>query len=317
MNSKDLPLTIADTQKALKKRALSAVELTQSYLSRIKTNDSSLNSFITVCEDKARRSAARVDKTIKELGDDAFQKYPLLGAVVAHKDMYLTKGVRTTAGSKVLESYIPQYSASVVERIEKAGAIMIGKTNQDAWAHGSSGENSDFGPTKNPWNREYVPGGSSSGSAAAVSADFATLATSTDTCGSTRLPANFCGVVGLKPTYGAISRYGVVAMASSLDSMGNITKTVGDSKKVFDVTKGEDKKDSTVKLADGKRNMENGKYTIGIPKEFFGEGLEGCVREKIYEAIDIFKKAGVEFKDVSLPHTKYAISAYYIICRVL
>jgi aspartyl-tRNA(Asn)/glutamyl-tRNA(Gln) amidotransferase subunit A len=188
---------------------------------------------------------------------------------------------------------------------------MIGKLNCDAWAHGSSGENSDFFATKNPWNENYVPGGSSSGSAAAVSSGFCTYATGTDTCGSIRLPANYCGVVGLKPTYGAVSRYGIIAMASSLDSVGHITLNSSDSEIVYKVTKGSDGKDATLK--DFRFRHSGKKAVIGIPKEFFVKGISAEVDKKVKEAIEIFKEAGYKTRQVSLPHMKYGISVYYII----
>src|SRR5260221_30762 len=217
-----------------------------------------------------------------ELTSDDIDEFPPLGVTVIHKDMFSTKGVRTTAASKVLEGYIPEYSATVVSKMEEAGAIMLGKANQDAWAHGSSGENSDFGVTRNPYNKDYVPGGSSSGSAASVAAEFSLVATATDTCGSTRLPANFCGLVGLKPTYGAISRYGVIAMASSLDTVGIITNNIEDTKKVYDTIKVEDGMDATVKNPDSQDS--NHKFKIGIPKEFFVDGLNDEVKDSIISA---------------------------------
>jgi len=223
----------------------------------------------------------------------------------------LTKGIRTTAGSKVLEGYIPPYSATAVKRIEEAGGITLGKLNCDAWAHGSSGENSDFGPTKNPWNRECTPGGSSSGSGAALSANMCLVTTGTDTCGSIRLPANYGYLVSLKPTYGAVSRYGVIAMASSLDSVGPLGHTVGDVETVFNVIKGGDGHDSTV--VNRKPQALKSKFKIGIPKEFFVDGIDPEIQKTIDEAIQILKKEGVEFTEVSLPSTKYAISCYYII----
>ena len=187
----------------------------------------------------------------------------------------------------------------------------MGKTNCDAWAHGASGENSDFGPAKNPWNKDFVPGGSSSGSAVAVSADLTLIATGTDTGGSIRQPANFCGVVGFKPTYGAVSRYGIVAMASSLDCVGHITKSVEDAERVFSVTRGEDYRDSTVK--NSKLKAQNSKLKIGIPKEYFVEGIDKEVEKSVLEAVKVFKKQDIEIREISLPHTKYAISVYYII----
>ena len=292
----DLPLTIKETQEGLMDKKFSAVELVDSYLAKINKYNKELNIFLTVTEDEAYKKAKWADKILNN--------YPLLGVTVAHKDLFLTKGVRTTAGSKVLESYVPTYSATIVDRLEKAGAIMIGKTNCDAWAHGSSGENSDFGATKNPWNKNYVAGGSSSGSAAALSANMALISTGTDTCGSIRVPANFNYLVSLKPTYGVISRYGVIAMASSLDCVGPLGHSVDDVKQIFDVIKGKDGFDSTV-IEKTNGEKPNSKLKIGIAKEFFGEGLD--------KAINVFKKLRIEIKEVNMPTTKYAISVYYII----
>lgn len=307
----NIPLTIKETQEGLIKKKFSAVQLVDAYFGRIEKFDKKINSFLTLSGDMAYLQAKEVDKKIEELGKTAFDKNPLLGVTVAHKDLFLTKGLKTTAGSKVLENYVPVYSATVVKKLENAGTITLGKTNCDAWAHGASGENSDFGPTKNPWDKEHVPGGSSSGSAAAISAQFSLIATGTDTGGSIRQPANFCGVVGFKPTYGAVSRYGVIAMASSLDSVGHLGLTVEDIEKVFEVTKGEDGKDSTVKNT--KHKTTNGKLKIGIPKEYFIEGVDPQVEKAVKEAIDIFKNQGIELVSISLPHTKYAISVYYIV----
>lgn len=296
----NLPLTIAETQAGLKNKKFSAVELVDAYLARIKKYDKDINAFITVTEEAAYNQAKRINQT-----------QPLFGTIVAHKDLFLTKGVRTTAGAKVLNDYIPPYSATVVKRLEDAGCIMIGKTNCDAWAHGSSGENSDFGPTKNPWNKNRVPGGTSSGSAAAVASEMTLAATGTDTGGSCRQPANFCGVVGFKPTYGAVSRYGVIAAASSLDCVGNITHCVDDTRQLFNTVKGADSHDSTVK--NFKDKSSTGKLKIGVPKEYFVKGVDKEIEEKISDAIGIFEKAGVKIIEVSIPHTKYANPAYYII----
>jgi aspartyl-tRNA(Asn)/glutamyl-tRNA(Gln) amidotransferase subunit A len=309
----DLPLTIKQTQKGLLRKEFSAVELVDAYLLRIRTFDKDLNAFITISDELAYKQAKKVDKIINELGDEALTRHPLLGVTVAHKDLFLTKGIRTTAASKVLTNYVPAYSATVVRRLENAGCIMIGKTNCDAWAHGSSGENSDFGSTKNPWDKEYVPGGSSSGSGAALAANFSLITTGTDTCGSIRLPANYCGVVGFKPTYGTVSRYGVIAMASSLDSVGHLAHCVDDIERVFKITKGVDNKDSTVCISQLPATSYQLPKRIGIPKEFFTDGLEREVEKSVLDTIAILKKEGVEFVDIALPHTKYAISVYYII----
>ena len=299
-----IPLTIKETREGLGKD-FTAVELVDGYLNQINKYNKDLNIFLTVSENEAYKKAKEIDRSEAAL--------PLSGVVVAHKDIFLTKGIRTTAGSKVLENYIPSYSATTIERLEKAGAITIGKLNCDAWAHGSSGENSDFGLTRNPWGRDFTPGGSSSGSGAAVASNMVLVATGTDTCGSVRLPANYCYAVSLKPTYGAISRYGVIAMASSLDTVGPIGRTVEDVERMFEVIKGEDGYDSTVKDHIKKPSTTREKLTIGIPKEFFVGGVDKEVQKTIDEAVAVLKKEGVEFKEVSLPSTKYGISVYYII----
>ena len=239
----DISLTIEEVQQGLKEKRFTAVELVDTYLEKIDRGNAKLNAFLTLSGESAYSRAKEIDKKISTLGDAIKDELPLFGVVVAHKDLFLTEGIRTTAGSKVLESYVPVYSGTVVKRLEDAGCIMIGKTNCDAWAHGASGENSDFGPTKNPWDIKYVPGGSSSGSSVSVASGMSLISTGTDTGGSIRQPANFCGVVGLKPTYGAVSRYGVIAMASSLDSIGHFTQTVKDSEEVYKVTAGGDGKD--------------------------------------------------------------------------
>lgn len=313
-----LPLTIKETQAGLKEKKFSASEIVKEYLERIKKYDKGINSFLTLTEGAAFEKASRADEIIGSQGEEAFKRYPLLGVTVAFKDLFLTKGVRTTAGSKVLESYVPTYSATVVERLEKAGCILIGKTNCDAWAHGASGENSDFGPTKNPWKPEFVPGGSSSGSAAAVAANFSLIACGTDTGGSIRQPANFCGVVGLKPTYGAVSRYGIIAMGSSLDSVGHFARTVEDARRVFKITKGEDGYDATVKNSSAKPvtltpKLPSSKLKIGIPKEYFVEGLDKEVEKAVLSAARVLDREGIELVNISLPNTKYAISVYYIV----
>lgn len=305
------PTTIRETQEKLKLKEVSCLELTEEYLERIEKFDPGLNSFVTVTKSIALHKAREMDTLLKESGEDVFKTHPLLGAVYSLKDMYLTRGIRSTAASKVLENYIPAYSSTVYTRLDNAGAILVGKNNCDAWAHGASGENSDFGPTKNPWDLDYVPGGSSSGAAVAVASDFALFSMGTDTGGSIRLPASFTGTVGLKPTYGSVSRYGVISMASSLDSMGHFTNNVEDSKAIFNVTKGPDGKDATV--GKGEYKKSNKKLRIGIPKEYFVEGMSREVESVVEEAIKVFKKKDVEIVDVTLPHTKYANSVYYIV----
>jgi len=303
-----LPLTINQLQTELKAKKYSAVEIVDTYLSAIRKHDTTLNAFITITDEYAYKQAKNIDETIQN-NPNAFDEFPLLGVVISVKDLYLTKGIRTTAASKVLEDYVPQYSATVVERLEKAGCILIGKTNCDAWAHGGSGENSDFGNTLNPWNLDYVPGGSSSGSAVSVAANFALASMGTDTGGSVRLPASFTGTVGFKPTYGRVSRYGVVSMASSLDTMGHFTHSVEDSEKLFAVTKGADHKDSTI--AD-RKEITSQKKVLGIAKEYM-EGLDDDVADVLNRSQQQLEKLGYSFKEVSLPHMKYAVADYYII----
>ncbi len=304
-----LPLTIKETQQCLIKKEFSASELVNEYFKRIKSSED-LNVYLTTCEQAAFDKAKIFDdsnhQSMGELKDS-----PLFGVTVAHKDIYSTKGIKTTAASRVLGSYVPEYSSTVVSRIEVAGAMTMGKTNCDAWAHGASGENSDFGPVKNPWNKRYVPGGSSSGSAASVAAGLSLVATGTDTGGSVRNPANFCGVVGLKPTYGAVSRYGIIAMASSLDSPGCFGHSVEDVETVFNVVKGPDGLDATLKEAPVSKSKT--KLKIGIPKEYFIKGIDPEVERNVQEAAGVLEKEGVELVEISLPHTKYAIDVYYII----
>src|SRR3989339_289078 len=234
----NLPLTIKETQEGLKSKKFSAVELVDTYLEKIKKYNDEYKIFLTINEEGAYKKAKEIDNSDFTL--------PLFGVVGSYKDIFLTKGIRTTAGSKILENFIPPYSATIVKKLENAGVISIGKLNCDAFAHGSSGENSDFGTTLNPWNKEYTAGGSSSGSGAALSSGMSLISIGTDTCGSIRLPANYGYLFSLKPTYGAVSRYGVIAMASSLDTVGPLARTIDDCETVFNVIKGEDGFDGTV-----------------------------------------------------------------------
>lgn len=307
-------LTIAEARELLKKKTISSLELVKNCIDRVKLNDGILHAFLTLTEEYALKEAKIADKRISE-GDET----PMLGIPVAFKDIYLTSGIRTTAGSKLLENYIAPYDATVVKKLKDSGAIMIGKLNCDAWAHGSSGENSDYEPVKNPWNTEYVPGGSSSGSAVSVADGMALAAGGTDTGGSIRLPAGFTNTVGLKPTYGRVSRYGVISMASSLDTVGHFTKTVRDSAIYLQVSAGSDEKDSTTTsnrvpdyqafLGQSIKGMK-----IGLPKEYLQEkGLDVKVHKAIMAAIDKIADLGAEIIEISLPYTEYAIACYYII----
>lgn len=301
-------LTIAKALEGLKTKQFSSVDLTKACLFQIEKLNPTLNAFITVCKDYAIAQAKRADELLIN-GDST----PLLGIPVALKDIYSTKGIKTTAGSKVLKDYIPPYDATVVEKLKNAGAVIIGKTNLDAWAHGSSGENSDFGPTKNPWNLEYVPGGSSSGSAVALASDMCIASTGTDTGGSIRIPACFCSVVGLKPTYGRVSRNGIIAMASSLDSIGHFAKTVEDAAIFLNVTAGHDVKDATTprkEVPDYTKNLGKGVkgLKIGRPQEYFMQEVSNDLN-----FYTLLEKLGAEIVDISLPHTQYAVDVYYII----
>lgn len=306
-------LTIQAALEKLQTRAVSATELTKAYLEKSKTENGKLNAFITMCEKEALAQAQAADNQLAN-----GETKPLLGIPVALKDIFITKGICTTAGAKLLEDYIPQYDGTVVEKLKDAGAIIIGKTNLDAWAHGSSGENSDFGATKNPYNTAYVPGGSSSGSAVAVSADLSLAASGSDTGGSIRLPAAFCNVVGLKPTYGRVSRYGVISMASSLDSIGHFTKTVYDNALFLQVTAGHDAKDATTPphvVTDYTKNITAGvkNLKIGVPKEYFTQGLDAKVENLVKDVLKVYKSLGAELIEISLPNTEYGIAVYYII----
>lgn len=309
-------LTIQEAQEGLRKKKFSSVELTKACLQQIKKYDKKINAFITVCEEQALAQAEKSDEIISKEAD--FKEKPLLGIPTGIKDIYSTKGIRTTAGAKVLDNYIPVYDATAVKRLKESGIVILGKLNMDAWAHGSSGENSDYGATGNPWNSKFVPGGSSSGSGAAVVANMCLAATGTDTGGSIRLPASFCNVVGLKPTYGRVSRYGVIAMASSLDSIGHLTQSVTDAALVLGVTAGKDLQDATtpeVKVPDYLKNLKKGVrgFKIGVPKEYFRQGIDKSVREVVEKAIKQFEKLGAKLVNISLPHTQYALAVYYII----
>ncbi len=298
-------------QKLINKK-ISAKELAEQYLDRIKEKDSELNTYITVTEKQALEQAKYIDKHISENKEISI----LSGIPASIKDVIMTEDIQTTAGSKILEKYIAPYNATLVNKLKEQGLVMLGKNNCDEFAMGGSGENSGFGPTKNPHDLNRVPGGSSSGSAAAVAADMAVYAIGTDTGGSVRQPAAFCGVVGFKPTYGAISRYGLIAMASSLDQAGIITKTVEDAEIVFNNIKGKDKLDSTsIDLKDG--NISDVKdlkgIKIGIPKEYFIDGLDKEIESSVKDTIKKAEELGAEIIDVSLPNTEYALAVYYII----
>jgi aspartyl-tRNA(Asn)/glutamyl-tRNA(Gln) amidotransferase subunit A len=298
----------------LKNKKVSAVELTQSVLERIEKTDSNLGSYITLCKDEALKRAADVQEKI----DRGENRSPLAGIPMAIKDNMCTEGIPTTCGSKMLKNFVPPYSASVVKKLYDADSILLGKLNMDEFAMGGSTENSYFKQTKNPWDLERVPGGSSGGSAAAVAADQAVFTLGSDTGGSIRQPASFCGTVGLKPTYGAVSRYGLVAFASSLDQIGPMTKDVTDCALVMNEIAGHDLMDSTsadVKYPDYTKALVNDVkgMKIGIPSEFFGEGLNAEVKKSVLDAVETLRKLGAEIEEFPLPINEYAIPAYYLI----
>ena len=307
-------LTITQAIEGLKKKEFSSVELTKDCLERAKSLDETINAYVTLTEEIAIKNAKDADTRISK-GDDA----PLLGIPLAIKDNFCTDGVRTTASSYVLDNFVPPYESTVTQKLKDAGMVMLGKTNMDAWAHGSSTETSDFGPTKNPWNTDYLPGGSSGGSAAVVAADMCIAAIGSETAGSIRQPASWCGVTGLKPTYGRVSRYGVIAMGSSLDSPGPITKTVEDSAYMLQLLAGVDKRDATTSqkgvpnyLNSLKKDINGMK--IGIPNDYF-DGVDEEVKKRVYDAIEVLKKKGAVIKEIKLFSPKYAIAVYTILQR--
>lgn len=305
---------IRDLHNKLMSGEETAVSLAKGYLAKIKKTNLRLNAFITVCEKSALAQAERADERIKS-GENATL---LTGIPIGLKDLLVTKGVRTTCASKILENYVPPYSATVVERLEKAGAVIVGKLNMDEFAMGSSNEHSAFGPVKNPCDETRIPGGSSGGSAAAVAAGQCVAALGTDTGGSIRQPASLCGVVGLKPTYGRVSRYGLVAFASSLDQIGPLTTTVEDAAIMLGAIAGHDPNDATslvTPVPDYLPALEKGVagLKIGVPKEYFIKGMSKEVESSVKQGIEKLKNAGAKIVPISLPHTEHAIACYYII----
>jgi aspartyl-tRNA(Asn)/glutamyl-tRNA(Gln) amidotransferase subunit A len=305
--------SLRELREKMVRREVSAVEVVRDYLKRIKA--SQLNTFITVTEERALAGAQSIDDALAK--GEAVGK--LAGVPLAVKDVIVTQGVRTTGGSRVLFNYVPPYQATVVEKALAAGAVIVGKTNCDEFAMGSSGENSAYGVTRNPWDASRVPGGSSSGSAAAVAAGECLAALGTDTGGSIRQPAAFCGVVGLKPTYGRASRYGLMAMTSSFDCPGPITRTVADAAYILEVMAGHDKHDATsqpepVPVYSEKLTESIQGLRLGVPKEFFAEGLAAEIKAKVEAAINKLADLGAQVKHVSLPNMPYALAAYYVIC---
>lgn len=306
-------LTIAEIIRGLRDKQFSSVEITSHLLERIQQLDSQFNSFITVTGEQAIKQAADADARLAQ-GDAP----ALCGVPIAHKDIFCTTGVRTSCGSKMLDNFVPPYDATVVENFLQAGAVSLGKTNMDEFAMGSSNESSFYGAVKNPWDIERIPGGSSGGSAAAVAAQLVPGSTATDTGGSIRQPAAMTGTTGLKPTYGRVSRWGMIAFASSLDQGGPIARTAEDAALMLSVMAGPDNKDSTcldrpaqdytVNLNDSIAGLK-----IGVPSEYFGEGLDSEVGARVQEALKAYEKLGAELVEISLPHSKLAVPAYYVI----
>ncbi len=309
-----MTLTLAEVQRGLRERAVTARALAEQHYARIRARDPKLHAFLSLTEERAYRQAAATDQKVEK----AEPLPPLAGLPVAVKDVIITRGAPTTAGSRILENYRPPYDATAVARLEAAGAIFLGKTNCDEFAMGSSTENSGYFPTHNPHDLERVPGGSSGGSAAAVADGLCVAALGSDTGGSIRQPASFCGVVGVMGTYGRVSRYGLIAFASSLDHIGPFARTVRDAAAVLGVIAGRDPLDSTaadVPVPDYLRELEKPVrgLRLGVPKEYFGAGLDAEVRAAVEKGIEKFRELGCEVREVSLPHTDYAIACYYII----
>ncbi|MEQ6887552.1 Asp-tRNA(Asn)/Glu-tRNA(Gln) amidotransferase subunit GatA [Halomonas sp. CS7] len=305
--------TLTELAASLSAGECSSRELTESLLTRIDRLDGEINSFITVTPEQALAAADAADAA-RARGEAG----PLTGVPLALKDIFCTTGVKTSAGSKMLDNFVAPYDATVVEKLKAAGTVSLGKTNMDEFAMGSSNENSFYGPVKNPWDGTAVPGGSSGGSAAAVAAGLVPAAMGTDTGGSIRQPAAFCGITGLKPTYGRVSRYGIIAYASSLDQAGPMARTAADCAHLLGAIAGHDLRDST-SVARGvpdytaELDAPLSGLKIGLPKEYFGEGLDADVEQAVREAIRVYESLGATVREVSLPHTHYAIPAYYVI----
>jgi aspartyl-tRNA(Asn)/glutamyl-tRNA(Gln) amidotransferase subunit A len=305
--------TIADLAAGLRSGSFSSTDLTRHYLKRIEELDGSLNSFISVNAEGALEAAARADARLHQ-GDYS----RLTGIPIAHKDIFCTKALKTSCGSRMLDSFVAPYSATVVQRLEQAGAVVLGKTNMDEFAMGSSNETSFYGPVRNPWNLGCVPGGSSGGSAAAVAARLCAAATGTDTGGSIRQPAALCGITGLKPTYGRVSRWGMVAFASSLDQAGPMTRIAQDAAIMLQAMAGFDPRDSTSADEPVPDYLEElcsdlTGLRIGLPKEYFGEGLDAGIEAAIQTVIKEYEKLGATFIDISLPNSPLSVPAYYVV----
>ncbi|NIA08603.1 MAG: Asp-tRNA(Asn)/Glu-tRNA(Gln) amidotransferase subunit GatA [Nitrospiraceae bacterium] len=307
--------TVHELHELLIKKEVSAVEVTKAYLKRIDEVDPKVRAYLTLTPDQALVQAEEADRWLAKKPEEAT---PFTGIPMGIKDVICTQGVKTTCGSRMLENFVPPYSATVIERLKSRGAVMLGKLNMDEFAMGSSTENSAFHPTHNPWDLERIPGGSSGGSAASVAARTCACSLGSDTGGSIRQPASHCGVVGMKPTYGRVSRYGLVAFASSLDQIGPISRDVTDCALLLNVISGHDPRDSTsiprdvpdytLSLVPGLKD-----WTIGLPKEYFVSGLDPDVEKAVRDAVSALEGQGARIVEVSLPHTDYAVATYYII----
>ena len=307
-------LTLHELYDGLARRAFSAVELTRAMYDRIDAVEPKVKAFVALTRDRAEAAAARADRE-RRAGSTGL---PLAGLPIAIKDNLCTKGVATTCASKILSGFVPPYNATVVERLDRLGMAMVGKTNMDEFAMGSSTENSSVAVTKNPWDTTRIPGGSSGGSAAAVAAGCAAAALGSDTGGSIRQPASLCGLVGLKPTYGRVSRYGLIAFASSLDQIGPLTKDVTDCAILLQAIAGPDPRDSTsasVGVPDYRASLREpvAGLRLGVPKEYFVEGMDPEVEQAVREAVRVYEKMGLTVKEISLPHTRYAVATYYLV----
>ncbi|MGM0899090.1 MAG: Asp-tRNA(Asn)/Glu-tRNA(Gln) amidotransferase subunit GatA [Bacillota bacterium] len=304
--------TAAELQELLHSKELTIADLTEATFSRIKELDSKVDAFLALNEEQATKKAAEMDQT------DTGERGPLFGLPIGVKDNIVTEGIETTASSRILQGFNPIYNATVVEKLRAAGMVIVGKLNMDEFAMGSSNENSYYKNTKNPWNLETVPGGSSGGSAAAVAAGEVPFSLGSDTGGSIRQPAAFCGVVGMKPTYGRVSRFGLIAYASSFDQIGPITRTVKDNALLLNAISGHDEKDSTsadVEVPDFTAALTgdiNG-LRIGVPKEYFAEGVSEASKQAVKDALKVLEEKGATWEEISLPHSKYALSTYYIL----
>ena len=310
-----IDFSLCGLRRSLDAGVIGSRELTQACLERIEDRNPELNAFLTVCGEAALEEASRADSGNGKGG-------PLAGIPLAHKDIFCTRGVRTTAGSRILENFVPPYDATVVERLAQAGAVLVGKTNMDEFAMGSSNETSFAGPVHNPWDPSRSPGGSSGGSAAAVAAGLIPAATGTDTGGSVRQPAALCGITGFRPSYGRVSRYGMIAFASSLDQAGSLTRTVEDAALLLDSMAGHDPRDSTcaergredysaaLRGLDGKALKG---VRVGIVKEFIGEGLDARCRQVFMDNMDTLKRLGAEISEVSLPLLPLSVPVYYVV----